>query len=310
MLVQSREVEQNTRESHLRFAFPYPEGISRGDDFQAAPEPEAVISFRRAGSLRYIANRPNPLRESFFRSLGIGPGRLVGIELLHSRRVLILEEGDRDRKSVVFERDAWTLAEAERKKTREPCVGQAGLVIAQDNMSDKKREKFSVDGQADTVQGADGILCRSEYLVPSVTVADCMPIWLFDRDSGFFGVLHSGWQGTGILREAVRALEERFGSRPSSMAIILGPSIGSCCYAVPPDRAIFFAERFGPESVLEIAAGLSLDLRAANLGIARSLGIGAALSVEACTACHAGFGSYRREGSACYTRMAAACGYF
>jgi Uncharacterized conserved protein len=162
---------------------------------------------------------------------------------------------------------------------------------------------------ASAAGGADGLIVRDRCLAPTVTVSDCMPIWLLDRDSGAFGVLHSGWKGTGILGVAVRALASRFGSRPSAMAAILGPSIGSCCYPVPESRAAVFAAEFGEASVLRGQGDPRLDLRQANIALAEGLGLGALLSVDSCTSCDPRFGSYRRQGSAAFTRMLAVCAY-
>jgi polyphenol oxidase len=155
--------------------------------------------------------------------------------------------------------------------------------------------------------GADGILLRDPSLAASVTVADCMPIWLLDRDSGAFGVLHSGWRGTGILGRAVSLLAERYGSRPSALSVILGPAIGSCCYAVPEERAEAFAAEFGPAAVARREGQVFLDLRSANLSLAERAGVGSLLSIEACTSCDSRLGSYRRQGPASFTRMLALC---
>jgi copper oxidase (laccase) domain-containing protein len=142
----------------------------------------------------------------------------------------------------------------------------------------------------------------------SVTVADCMPIWVLDRASGAYAVLHSGWKGTGILATAVTALAVAYGSKPSELSVILGPAIGACCYPVPPERARIFEAEFGPSAVVRTGGSERLDLRAANLALAESLGIGALSSVEACTSCDGRLGSYRREGKASFTRMLACCG--
>jgi hypothetical protein len=156
--------------------------------------------------------------------------------------------------------------------------------------------------------GADGILLRDPALAATVTVADCMPIWVLDRGSGTFGVLHSGWRGTGILARAIATLAERCGSRPASIAVILGPAIGSCCYAVPEDRAAEFSAEFGDRSVERRGDAWYLDLRAANLALAERSGAGYVLSIEACTSCDARLGSFRRQGPAAFTRMIAVCG--
>jgi YfiH family protein len=154
----------------------------------------------------------------------------------------------------------------------------------------------------------DGIIVADPRLSACVTVADCMPIWILDRHSGAFGVLHSGWKGTGILAVAIEALALRFGSPPEALSVILGPAIGPCCYAVEADRAASFAAEFGREAALKRDGRHYLDLRAANRAIALRRGVGALLSVAACTACEPRLGSYRREGPAAFTRMAAVCG--
>ena len=97
---------------------------------------------------------------------------------------------------------------------------------------------------------ADGLLSAEADAVLSVTVADCLPIFLVDRRTGAFGVVHSGWRGTGIVREALAVLSSRFGSRPGDVTVVVGPGIGSCCYAVPEERAAFFASEYGPGTVL------------------------------------------------------------
>jgi polyphenol oxidase len=162
---------------------------------------------------------------------------------------------------------------------------------------------------------ADGILTDNKNLVPSVTVADCAPIWLYDAGSGAFGVVHSGWQGTGILVEAVNGLINRFDTDPSDISVIIGPCIGPCCYTVDNERAVYFSNKFGKDSVVE-SVSLDgsmpvprLDLRAANVYLSGRLGIGSVGIVEDCTSCSNELGSFRREGAQTFTRMAAIVGY-
>ncbi|HUW42348.1 MAG TPA: polyphenol oxidase family protein [Rectinemataceae bacterium] len=176
--------------------------------------------------------------------------------------------------------------------------------------SDAAQQRRLVDEAIVERGGADGVITREPSLVPTVTAADCMPIWILDRHSGAFGVLHSGWRGTGILKIAVEELGRRFGSPPSSLSAILGPAIGSCCYDVPEERAELFLERYGERAAFREGGTWRIDLREANIALAGSSGLGWLLSVDACTSCDPRLGSYRREGPASFTCMAAACGNF
>jgi hypothetical protein len=159
--------------------------------------------------------------------------------------------------------------------------------------------------------GADGILVTDTALVPAVTVADCVPIWIYDRASGSYGVLHSGWRGTGIIENAVLELQRRFGTQTSSVSIVIGPSIGTCCYTVDEDRAEYFRHHFGDEMVRKSGTRkASIDLRGTNIHLAMRLGIGSIAFVDACTSCDIRLGSFRREGASGFTRMAAMVGHF
>ena len=93
---------------------------------------------------------------------------------------------------------------------------------------------------------ADGLIVEPGPWVPTVTVADCMPIWIRHAATGSYGILHSGWRGTGILEAAVWGLAERYGAEPSEIDVLFGPAIGPCCYRVPEERARLFQAEFGP----------------------------------------------------------------
>jgi len=159
--------------------------------------------------------------------------------------------------------------------------------------------------------GFDGILTTNPWLVPSITVADCMPIWLFCKECGAFGVLHSGWKGTGILKTAVDGMTNRYRCNPNDISVIFGPAIGSCCYLVDEKRARAFKNEFGSQAVDEHMRNgtrvFYLDLLAANLAIAEKIGIGSFFASGSCTSCDSRFGSYRREGASSFTRMIALC---
>ena len=136
------------------------------------------------------------------------------------------------------------------------------------------------------------MVSAEQDLLLTVTVADCLPVFLLDTVTGAFGVVHSGWKGTGIAGDAIRLMAARYGTRAADISAAIGPGIGPCCYIVPPDRCAEFRARFGPDVVGE---GSRLDLRRANLALLESLGVGSACVVEECTCCSGRLGSFRRQ---------------
>jgi polyphenol oxidase len=152
---------------------------------------------------------------------------------------------------------------------------------------------------------ADAMIARADAVL-TITVADCLPIFLVDRATGAFGLAHSGWKGTGIVREALAALRQRFGSDPRDVAVTIGPGIGPCCYRVPEERAALFARQFGSASVVRGADGQPrLDLREANLALLQDAGVRDITAVTDCTCCTPALGSFRRQGPTDYTLMLA-----
>ncbi len=156
---------------------------------------------------------------------------------------------------------------------------------------------------------ADGILTENKKMCAVVTVADCMPIFLYERNSGVFGVLHSGWKGTGILAEAFALLEGGWGIEPSDISLTFGPCIGTCCYPVDEGRARAFSDEFGSKAVKVIDGRPRIDLLAANLALAESYGATMVNYADTCTSCDSRLGSFRRQGGDDFTRMAACIGF-
>ena len=77
------------------------------------------------------------------------------------------------------------------------------------------------------VEGCDGIVTDEKGVILSVTVADCLPIFLFDPQGEAIGLIHAGWRGLseGIIDNAVKLFLKEFNSRPEKMIAIIGPGL-------------------------------------------------------------------------------------
>lgn len=141
----------------------------------------------------------------------------------------------------------------------------------------------------------DGILTSDKALVPTVTVADCVPIYLYNPQKNLHGMLHSGWRGTGIIISALQDAQKRYDTKPSEWLVVIGPHIQSCCYNVEKDREDYFAKNFTSTCVKN---GM-LSLARANVYLLLQYGVkptNIALAKD-CTCCTKPiiFGSHRRE---------------
>ena len=130
---------------------------------------------------------------------------------------------------------------------------------------------------------------------PNVTLfmrfGDCVPILFHDPKRHVAGIAHAGWLGTlrGVASAAVKAMQERYGSRPQDIFAGIGPSIGVDHYEVGADVIGQFQERFGLDAqrMFESRNGSTyLDLWTANARQLKSAGVEQVEVSGVCTACH------------------------
>lgn len=136
------------------------------------------------------------------------------------------------------------------------------------------------------MEGFDGHITDRPGILLTVTVADCVPIFLVDPDRRRIGMLHGGWRGTakGIVETGLRQL----GARPTSLHAHLGPAICGECYEVGPEvhEALGLAVP-ASNSPVDVRAVQARQLEAAGVAPER-------ITVsEHCTRCGTGFFSHR-----------------
>ena len=92
---------------------------------------------------------------------------------------------------------------------------------------------------------ADGLATDRSGLLMTVTVADCVPVFLLDPESRCTALLHAGWRGAaaGILERGIAALSSLRGSTARGLLVHLGPAICGSCYEVGPEVLTRFGLR-------------------------------------------------------------------
>ncbi len=108
-----------------------------------------------------------------------------------------------------------------------------------------------------TVGECDGMVTDDPGACLVIRTADCVPVFIHDREARLLGAAHSGWRGTrdGVVTALARAMRRDFSARPENMTACILPSIGPGSYEVREDVARHF-----PDHVIERDEGLYLDL--------------------------------------------------
>jgi YfiH family protein len=146
-------------------------------------------------------------------------------------------------------------------------------------------------GPATRGEPGDG-LWTDEPRVPLLAMsADCLPIAIV-RTAGTraITVLHAGWRGLskGVISEGVKALRV---DSTQSLAAVIGPAIGPCCYEVGPEVSGLFDNDLSVDGKLDLWSAAERALRAA--------GVERVERVDLCTRDYPQlFFSHRRDGRA------------
>ncbi|HMR43089.1 MAG TPA: peptidoglycan editing factor PgeF [Saprospiraceae bacterium] len=111
----------------------------------------------------------------------------------------------------------------------------------------------------------DAFITDTRGLILAVSVADCVPVLVFDKKNRAIAAIHAGWKGTAkrIVEKTLRKMTLEFGSRPEDCFAFIGTCIDECSYEVDADVADLFPadfQRFDPAK-----HKFFLDLKAANM---------------------------------------------
>jgi len=131
-----------------------------------------------------------------------------------------------------------------------------------------------------------------------VLTADCVPIFIVDREKKVIAAIHSGREGSAlrITPKVLRKMKEEFGCLSKDLIIALGPSIGPCCYEI--DEKVFVPE-WKSFSTSKGNGKWMVDLARINISQMENEGIRKEqiFKIDLCTSCHRDlFFSYRKEG--------------
>lgn len=162
--------------------------------------------------------------------------------------------------------------------------------------------------QPGEILNVDGVITNHTDLILSIQVADCMPIFLHDKNNDIIGLVHAGWRGVskGIINKTIEKLNE-LNSDLNNVKILLGPSIRQCCFEIGPEVATLFEEKY----LRNGDDGRSyMDLQNYVIDTFDYLGVKRKniFDTNTCTCCSNDYHSFRRDGEKA-GRMIAMIGY-
>lgn len=87
------------------------------------------------------------------------------------------------------------------------------------------------------LKGIDGLITNEKKVALCTSYADCVPLYMVDKEKRAIGHSHSGWRGTvgKIGKKTIEKMEEQFGTKAEDVIAVIGPSICQNCYEVSQD---------------------------------------------------------------------------
>ena len=133
------------------------------------------------------------------------------------------------------------IAENYRRITRVLGTTPEHLALSRQVHGDAVRVMEAEDKLKDLFQPipyeADGLVTGEAGLALAIFTADCVPILLWDAETGSVGAVHAGWRSTvmDIAGKAVSKLSHTLGAKPKHIRAAIGPCIGLCCFETGPE---------------------------------------------------------------------------
>ncbi len=138
----------------------------------------------------------------------------------------------------------------------------------------------------------DALISDKKNLALGVMVADCIPLLLYDENSGVIAAVHAGRAGVfkKIARKTVEKMVEFYGINISDLKAVIGACIHQCCYEISGDVLEYSLKNY-PDFV----KNSHLDIKGILLKQLLDLGL-EAKDESKCSCCNKSYFSYRRDG--------------
>ncbi len=118
---------------------------------------------------------------------------------------------------------------------------------------------------------SDAMITVQQNIGLAIFVADCTPIFIYDKKNKVVAAVHSGWRGAErqILNITLSKLFDQFNSQPQNLFVYFGPSISQKNYEVGEEVAMLFDHKY----IQENSGKLFLDVPRVNADIVFEFGI-------------------------------------
>ncbi|AZT90221.1 peptidoglycan editing factor PgeF [Caldicellulosiruptor changbaiensis] len=112
---------------------------------------------------------------------------------------------------------------------------------------------------------ADGLITQKSGITLITFHADCIPIYIYDKEKKIIALIHSGWRGSlqHISKRAIDILISQFKCNISNLIVVIGPGICKEHFEVGEEVYDAFLQEFGSDICIYHEERYYLDLKKA-----------------------------------------------
>jgi hypothetical protein len=123
------------------------------------------------------------------------------------------------------------------------------------------------------VKAYDALITNKKGILLTATIADCVPVLIYDPINEACAAIHAGWKGTRakIVSKTLSKMTKEFGTKAENCYAYIGACISECSFEVDEDVAQFFDSDYKRWD--EEKQKFFIDLKACNRSYLLALGV-------------------------------------
>ena len=130
------------------------------------------------------------------------------------------------------------LGSSEDEKNRNDFFLQCGIdgkKIVAANLVHGSNAIIVGDRSPQITNSADALVTKEKIFL-SLTVADCVPVYFYDKNNNIVGLAHAGWRGVigDVIKNTLSKMIE-LGAETEVIEVVLGPGIKKCHFEIQED---------------------------------------------------------------------------
>jgi hypothetical protein len=144
------------------------------------------------------------------------------------------------------------------------------------------------------IPNCDALITNNDKCLLTITTADCLPIYFYDKNKNVVAIAHAGWRGvvSKIAEKVINQFMNHYHSDINDIEVSIGPHIKDCHFEIKDDAA----NQFKKSDLIIRGDKIYIDLSQIIKNQLNDLGVNNIEISEDCTYCLSDkYFSYRRD---------------